>query len=110
MPPLVQIKIENKEEYRLDLARSSLEGALLVSAHLERANLYAAHLEEAVRGGVHLEGANLSGTVLTNCERLTQEQIDQALAYKRALPDIEGVVDVETGEEIVWCGKSLPDQ
>ena len=135
-----QIKIENKEEYRLDLARSSLEGALLVSAHLERANLYAAHLEEAVMvgahlegtnladahlegawlpgahlegavlDGTHLEGANLSGAVLTNCERLTQEQIDQALAHERALPDIEGVVDVETGEEIVWRGKSLPDQ
>ena len=82
----------------------------MVGAHLEGTNLADAHLEGAWLPGAHLEGANLSGAVLTNCERLTQEQIGQALAHERALPDIEGVVDVETGEEIVWRGKSLPDQ
>ena len=90
-----------------------------VDAHLERANLYDVHLEGAILGGAHLEGAHLegahldgadlSGAVLRNCERLTQEQIDQASAHKRALPNLEGSVDANTGEPLVWHGRSITE-
>ena len=84
------------------LSGANLSGATLLFSNLKGASLYCANLE-----GASLSGANLSGANLRGCERLTQEQIDQAKADSDNPPKLEGVVDAKTGKPLVWCGRSL---
>ena len=94
-----------------DLTSANLTGAKLVGAKLADADLFGANLMEAKLPGAnlanaHLVGANLSGADLRGCKGLTQEQIDQAVAFPDNLPDLTDVVDANTGEPLFWCGSS----
>ena len=88
-----QIEIEKEGEYRLDLF-----GASLVFANLSRANLE----------GASLDGTKLAGADLRGCKGLTREQLDQAVAHKDYPPHLD-VVDANTGNPLVWRGKSIID-
>ena len=47
---------------------------------------------------------NLAGADLNGCEGLTQKQIDRARADPDNSPNLEGVLDAESGKPIVWRG------
>ena len=106
-----QIETEKKEKYWLNLFGANLEGLCLSSAnltrvHLVEANLSRANLLDTNLSGAFLDRANLSeallhGTDLRDCQGLIQEQLDQALASEEHPPNLEGVVDDETGNPLV---------
>ena len=83
------------------LTGTNLSGAALVFANLKDALLYGANLKDAF-----LTRSNLSGADLRHCEGLTQKQIDQATASTDNPPNLEGVVDANTGKPLVWRGAS----
>ena len=90
-----QIEIEKQGDYILTLPHANLNNVFLHGAKLEGANLTEADLKHA----------NLTGTNLKNCKGLTQEQIDQATVDDDNPPKLEGVVDANTGEPLVWRGR-----
>ena len=66
-----------------------------------------------------LEDADLTGTSFSRdrgiggrqnpAKGLTQAQLDEARSDPDNPPDLEGVLDAETGEQLVWQGKPLDD-
>ena len=125
-----QIEIEKKEKYCLGLAgtdlcgvylsKANLSSAYLVEANLNRAllgeaNLSMAHLAgakliSAMLSQAKLTGADLSDADMSNCEGLTQEQIDRTIVFKDLLPNLTGAVDANTGKPLVWSGRSITGQ
>ena len=71
---------------------------------IEKQGDYILNLPPTNLNDVFLHGANLTGTNLKNCKGLTQEQIDEAVADSDNPPTLEGVVDANTGEPLVWRG------
>ena len=95
-----------------NLLNANLAGANLTGAYLADANLNDAWLQEANLNGTDLTGASLKSTDLTgadlrNCKGITQDQIDQAAAREDIPPKLEGAVDANTGEPLVWRGRVL---
>ena len=87
--------------WRICLSRTFLEPTL------EYANLVGANLSHA-----NLIGANLSGAKFIDQGRRpvkgpTQAQLDMAYADPANPPKLQGVVDAETDEPVVWRGKPL---
>ena len=84
---------------------ADLSGACLVDVNLSMTQFIGADLS-----GTLLHGANLSSAVFsdrnkdTPC-RLTQAQLDEARADPDNPPKLDGVLDAETGEQLVWRGK-----
>ena len=94
------------------LTGAQLTGGTLSMANLSRATLTRANLTRAILlyadlTDVVLENANLSSVILKGCKGLTQEQIDQAVADEDNPPNIEGVVDANTGRPLVWRGNPI---
>ena len=66
--------------------------------------------------GVDLEGTNLEQADLTGAKfsengkgaaiNLTQRQLDRAVADPDNPPDLSGVIDPDSGREVVWNGKA----
>ena len=104
------------------VAGADLSGAALCGAVLCDVNLYLADLAGAALCDANLSGANLDSTILTDADLngavvgadhepargLTQSQIDKARADENNPPDLGGAIDIETGESLVWRGRSLP--
>ena len=96
-----------------DLWKADLSGATLWSANLSEAKLRAANLSGADLSGAKLGAANLSGAQLSTDDGespatgLTQVQLDQAHADSDCPPVLDGLVDAQTGEPLVWRGKPL---
>ena len=106
------------------LIGAKLTGAKLTGANLGDANLKSVRLFDVNLGSVNLSGANLksvrlfdvnledallihtnlSGADLKGCAGLTQEQLNEAVADLDNPPKLEGVVDANTGEPLVWRG------
>ena len=89
-----------------DMSSADLRRATLHNADLSNAKLYRANLS-----GVWLKDANLSGTDFCGPEPdhypepatgLTQGQLDEACADSDNPPNLDGVLDAETGESLVW--------
>lgn len=89
--------------WRADLSGAGLQGADLSGASLRRANLSRAYL-----GKANLSGAELSDDEFpeSKVRGLTQAQLDEAVADPDNPPKLEGVLDAETGEQLVWRGGS----
>ena len=111
-----------------NLSGAGLRGANLSSARLRQAILCGAKLQRAILSDAKLWGADLSGAVLLNANLsgtdlcgvdaispehkapvrgLTQGQLDQTRADPNNLPKLDGVLDAETGEQLIWSGKPL---
>ena len=111
-----------------NLSNASLKKADVSGAELSGADLSSARLQGANLSGVSLTGANLSdanfskelvlsidftasdGDPSSKKEEmlttgLTQAQLDQACADLNTKPKLEGVLDGETGEPLVWRGE-----
>lgn len=84
---------QERDDQRLNLSETYLQGADLSNAHLEGGNLRRARLQNANLGGAHLQGANLQGARFEDANLqgarlggahleaaldLTQEQINSA--------------------------------
>ena len=119
-----------------DLSRTSmwdtdLSGARLLSANVSDAmllntNLSRAHLMGIDLSGTDLLGVNLTGAFFANpsaddsvdgmlitsdapVRGLTQHSLDSAQADQNNAPKLEGVLDAETGEQLVWRGRPLDE-
>lgn len=99
------------------LDHANLSGATflradLSQARLDRANLTSAEFLDANLTGANLTAANLSGVQFSSGGQqptmgLTQVQLDGACADPENPPNLFGVFDAETGEQLVWRGKPL---
>ena len=98
------------------LSEANLSHALITQtdlseAFLNEANLSGAEISGSNLCGARLHGANLSGALLRGNTPfsltvfgLTQAQIDEACADADNPPKLDGVLDAETGEPLVWRG------
>ena len=102
-----QIEIEKKISFTMHLSGADLHCVnLLDTAHgdLEGWDRHSGKFPDANFEGAMMVGTDLSGADLNRCKGLTQEQIDQAVAQDGSPPKLEGVVDANTGEPLVWRG------
>ena len=101
---------------RADLSSSRLRQATLCGAEFRHADLSDAKFWGANLSGAILSNANLSGADLCGADAhspvygkpvrgLTQAQLDEACADPKNQPKLDGVLDAETGEPLVWRGK-----
>ena len=95
-----------------DLSGAHFFDANLESANLKNADLSGTDLTGTNLSGVDLTGTNLSGTKFSfNGEYLAmglaQSQLDDAQADPDNPPNLEGVVDAETGKPLVWNWGSI---
>ena len=111
-----QRKIENQKTSKepilnltgANLFGMGLAGANVSGARFDHAKLYSAVLDGADLSSARLDGADLSSARLKGVRGLTQAQLDQAVAYPKNPPNLEGAKDSETGEPLVWRGKAPP--
>ena len=96
---------------RLRLA--NLSSTELRNADLSNAAFWGADLSEAVLWNANLSGSDFCGagarspSYRTSAWGLTQAQLDQARADTDNPPKLDGVVDAETGEPLIWRGKPI---
>ena len=96
-----------------DLSGAHFFDANLELAILKKADLSGAYLFGANLSGVDFTGTNLSGARLSldngsdSVTGLTQSQLDSARADPDNPPNLEGVVDAETGKPLVWNWGSI---
>ena len=90
-----------------NLRCANLAGAKALGANLLNANLAGANLTGAYLADASLKSTDLTGADLRNCKGITQDQIDQAAAREDIPPKLEGAVDTNTGEPLVWRGRVL---
>ena len=96
--------------YDADFTKANLSGVKFPGAMFNRAKLGGANLEGACLEDAGLSCADLSGCGQNPAIGLTQSQLDKACANENQPPKLGGVVDAETGEPLVWRGRSLPAQ
>ncbi len=94
---------------RADLSGAHMAGADLTNANLSRTMLHGTELWAANLTGANLLGADISGAIFSDrlegpAIGLTQAQIDSAMADPDDPPILDGVLDAETGEPLVWRG------
>ncbi len=101
------------------IADSDLSNALFLHSKLSGAEILGSDLSGAKiartdMSGATLRNTNLSGTyfyepvdgiITSQVTGLTQAQLDDACADPNNPPKLEGVLDAETGEPLVWRGK-----
>ena len=106
------------------LIRANLSNASLPSANLSKTRSRNSDLSHARLAGANLTGANLIDDNLTGssfsrdrevggsripARGLTQAQLNKAWSEPDNPPDLEGVCDAETGEQLVWSGNPVDD-
>ncbi len=125
-----QLELERDANFKLDLRYADLSNLWLKDVNLSDAKLWDVNLCIAMPFGANLSGAelwrahlsgailddtNLSGTKFSTgigpaaATGLTQAQLDKARADPDKPPKLDGVVDAETGEQLVWRGKPLDE-
>ncbi len=98
-----------------DLSGAHFYDANLELAILKNADLSGAYLLGTKLSGVDFDGTNLSGAMLSinngsePAKGLTQSQLDRARADPNNPPQLDSVVDAETGKPLVWRGRPLQD-
>lgn len=107
------LRLNDASLFDVSLNNAYLFGAQLKNAQLKQTSLKNAHLAGANVTGANFEGANISGARFTekparlqHCTvGLTQKQLDQTCRKVAKAPFLDGVVDAETDEPLVWRGK-----
>ena len=81
-------------------------------ADLSDAKFWGADLSKAILYDANLSGADLSGVDANSpmykepVHGLTQEQLDEAWADSDNPPKLDGVLDAETGKQLIWRGRA----
>ena len=121
---LMYASLSNASMTETNLSHATILGANLCGASLSDANLSNASFWNANLSHANLAGANLTGSdpkhadltgasfsksqgvyVSSNPSKgLTQAQLEEACSAPDNPPDLEGVLDAETGEQLVWRG------
>ena len=104
----------------VDLSHAQLDGANLSDARFQGANLSGASLTNADLSGadfsaesyLYVDVSDLPGGRSEDkgemlAKGLTQAQLDEARADPENPPKLDGVLDAETGEQLVWRGRPL---
>ena len=125
-----QLELEWDANFKLDLRYADLSSLWLEDANLSEAKLWDVNLCGAMPFRANLSGAelwyanlsraalddtNLSGTEFSTgygeapATGLTQAQLNVARTDPDNPPKLDGVVDAETGELLVWRGKPLSE-
>ena len=123
---LSHAKLSGTRLSRANLSGTGLVDANLSSAWLDRVNLSAANLAHVNLSGARLDRADFSSTNLAHANLsgarlsrhngldpatyLTQAQLDRACADPDNPPKLDGVLDADTGKQLVWRGKPCPPQ
>ena len=105
---------------RAQFNNASLMWSMLGGARLCSATLFDTNLAYADLHGVDFSNASMHGSILSNARfskfdgaiaatGLTQAQLDSAQAHPNYEPDLSGVLDVQTGEPLLWRDKSGED-
>ena len=91
-----------------NLTRATLDGTDLSGANVLLANLTGA---DFTGGAFRSSASGLDPTFAAPLGRaatgLTQAQLDSAIADPENAPKLRGVLDAETGEQLIWRGKGL---
>ena len=92
-----------------NLSSSGFGGADLSGARLVKTDLSGSQFLNASLDNANLTDANLSGVAFSvggpqRAKGLTQAQLDQAWANPNDTPNLTGVIDTETGLQLVWRG------
>ena len=101
---LIRVDLSNARLHRANLSKSKLQNANLSSARLAGANL-----EDANLTGASFNRSRRAGGNRHPAKGLTQSQLDAARSDADNPPDLEGVLDAATGEQLVWRGRPLED-
>ena len=115
-----EVRLEEKEGFRLQLQYADLRGATLHGADLRRAILWGADLSDALLASTRLDCAILNDAKLSDAQfsnegddpakGLTQQQLDKASGDAEAGPKLTGVLDSETSQPLVWREKPTADE
>ena len=112
---LSQVSAQKADFSGANLASTNLTYANLVNADLSRSIIRSADLSHAILRDTDLSGAFIGKGLHPNpaepeaaFTRMTQIQLDQALADPHNPPTIErGTVDIDTGEPLVWHERTI---
>ena len=116
---LIGASLSDASLLRANLSDTALDETDLSEASFENSNLSRASLSYANLTGTDLENANLTGASFNRRGRegdpqlpargLTQEQLNEARSDPGNTPDLEGVLDAGTGEQLVWQGLTVDE-
>ncbi len=96
------------------LAKADFSYAFLAFADLSGADLGDANFKRTILNECNLSGAKFVSIAVGSdqhtrnivARNLTQAQLDQAVAAPDNPPILDGVIDAETGEQLVWRGSA----
>ena len=94
------------------LRQANLSAAQFRHADLSDAKFWGADLSRAILYDANLSGADLCGVDANSpvykepVHGLTQAQLDEAWADSDNPPKLDGVLDAETGEQLIWRGSA----
>ena len=103
---------------RSDLSGAHFLGTKLRGAVISKSNLSGAEIKRTDMAGAKIPGTDLSGTYFydphggaapSTVTGLTQTQLDEACADPDNPPKLDGVLDAETGQPLVWRGEPCKD-
>ncbi len=121
---LQRLALLNGNFRNFNLSSADLSNSLLANANFTDAILAFTDLSDADIGGANfdrtmLNDCNISGAKFTSvalfrgqaagniaARNLTQVQLDLAVAEPDNPPILDGVIDVETGEQLIWRGSA----
>ncbi len=85
---------------------ANFSDACLIDVNLSVVRFWGTDLSRTLLSGANLSGAVFSNNKDTRCI-LTQAQLDSAFAHSSHPPLIDGVLDVDTGEPLIWKDRPL---
>ena len=124
------IDLSDSRMFRVIMPQASLYQANLSGANLQEVNLTGAHIQYSDLSNANIGadlpeafflasslcqarflGSDLSGArILSSVTGLTQAQLDAARADPDNPPELDGVLDAETGRPLVWRGGPVESQ
>lgn len=85
-----------------DLRGANMAGINLSYVDLPESNLQNAYLVNAILNEAYLYRAILTNAYLNNVIGMTQSQLDKARAHQFRPPKLDGALDHNSGEQLVW--------
>ena len=107
---LVDVRIGASDLSDARFLRSNLSRASIGKSKLCGASILSTEMTGAELHDTDLSGTNFDGTAGNAVTGLTQAQLDEACADPDNPPRLDGVVDADTGNPLVWRGKACEEE